>query len=112
DEIDDAERRPVADTDALAEPLRAVDVEIVPAHVSLLVLARRPRYWISAARRMLPIIEDFSMYSRACALSAAVRRMASSALRRTSGSPSLMICCLRWVCCCTASTATVRRWRS
>ena len=52
------------------------------------------------------------MYSRAEALSAAVLRIASSAFLRISGSRSLMICWLRWVCCCTASTATVRRCRS
>ncbi len=36
----------------------------------------------------------------------------SSDFFRVTGSRSLMICGLRWVCCCTASTATVRRCRS
>ena len=52
------------------------------------------------------------MYSRADVSSDAVRRIASSDFFRASGSRSLMSCWLRWVCCCTASNATVRRWRS
>ena len=42
-------------------------------------------------------------------LSVPMRRMASSDCLRVCGSRSLMICWLRWVCCCTASIATVRR---
>ena len=53
--------------------------------------AGRRRHSISAARRRLLIIEDFNMYSRAERLSAAVRRIASSACLRVSGSRSLMI---------------------
>ena len=51
----------------------------------------RTAHSISAARRRLLIIEDFSMYSRAERLSAAVRRIASSDCFRVSGSRSLMI---------------------
>jgi len=54
-------------------------------------VVQRERHSISAARRRLLIIEDFSMYSHAERLSAAVRRIASSDCLRVSGSRSLMI---------------------
>ena len=49
-------------------------------------------HWIAAAWRMLAIIDDRSMYSRAEDLSAAIRRISSSDFLRTAGSRSLMIC--------------------